>query len=49
MLRNRRHSQSQEENHSKYVLVPAGKAAQNVIVACRKYYLEVVLSLACHL
>ena len=32
ILRNRRHSRSLEELHSKYVLVPADKAAQNVIV-----------------
>ena len=43
ILGNRRHSRSLEELHSKYVLVPADKAAQNVIVVCRKYYLEVVL------
>ena len=43
ILRNRRHSWSLEELHSKYVLVPVDKAAQNVIVVCRKYYLEVVL------
>ena len=28
--------------HSGYVLVPADKAANNVIVVCKKYYLEVV-------
>ena len=27
----------------KYVLVPADKAANNVIVVCKKYYLEVVI------
>ena len=43
ILRSRRHLQSLEELHSKYVLVPADKAAQNVIVVCKKYYLEVVL------
>ena len=43
ILRNRRHLRSLGELHSKYVLVPADKAAQNVIVVCRKYYLEVVL------
>ena len=26
-----------------YVLVPADKAAQNVIVVCKKYYLQIVL------
>jgi len=43
ILRSRRHLQSLEELHSKYVLVPADKAAQNVIVVCKKYYWEVVL------
>ena len=43
VLRNKRHLRSLEELHSKYVLVPADKAAQNVIVVCKKYYLEVVL------
>ena len=28
----------------KFVLVPADKAANNVIVVCKKYYLDVVLS-----
>ena len=28
----------------KFVLVPADKAVNNVIVVCKKYYLEVVLS-----
>ena len=31
------------ELQSKYVLVPADKAANNIIVVCKKYYLEVVL------
>ena len=43
VLRNKRHLRSLEELHIKYVLVPADKAAQNVIVVCKKYYLEVVL------
>ena len=29
--------------HKEYVLVPADKAASNVIVVCRKYYLEVIM------
>ena len=29
--------------HENYVLVPADKAANNVIVVCKKYYLDVVL------
>ena len=40
---NKRHSRSLEELRRKYVLVPADKAAQNVIIVCKKYYLEVVL------
>ena len=32
-----------DETTSKCVLVTADKAAQNVIVVCKKYYLEVVL------
>ena len=43
ILRSRRHSRSLEELQGKYVLVPADKAAQNVIVVCKKYYLEVIL------
>ena len=43
ILKNSRHLRSLEELQSKYVLVPADKAAQNVIVVCKKYYLEVVL------
>ena len=43
ILKKKRHLRSLEELHSKYVLVPADKAAQNVIVVCKKYYLEVVM------
>ena len=43
ILKSKRHLRSLEELHSKYVLVPADKAAQNVIVVCKKYYLQVVL------
>ena len=43
ILKSKRHLKSLEEFHSKYVLVPADKAAQNVIVVCKKYYLQVVL------
>ena len=41
ILKNRVHSRSLEELHNKYVLVPADKAAQYVIIVCKKYYLEV--------
>ena len=43
ILKSKRHLRSLEELYSKYVLVPADKAAQNVIVVCKKYYLQVVL------
>ena len=29
--------------HEKYVLVPTDKAANNVIMLCKKYYLDVVI------
>ena len=43
ILKKKQHLRSLEELHNKYVLVPADKAAQNVIVVCKKYYLQVVL------
>ena len=39
VLRNKKHLRSLKELHNRYVLVPADKAAQNVIIVCRKYYL----------
>ena len=32
-----------DEFHQKYVLVPADKAGNNIIVVCKKYYVEVVI------
>lgn len=29
--------------HKEYILVPADKATNNVIIICKKYYLEVIL------
>ena len=43
VLKSRKHLNYLQELHSKYVLVPADKAVNNVIVVCKKYYLEVVL------
>ena len=43
ILKSEKHLKSLQELHSKYVLVPADKASSNVIVVCKKYYLEVVL------
>ena len=43
VLKNRVHLDYLNKLHEKYVLVPADKAANNVIVVCKKYYLDVVL------
>ena len=44
MLKTRKHLESLRLLHEKYVLVPADKAAKNVIVVCKKHYLEVVVN-----
>ena len=43
ILKTRKHLESLKTLHDRYVLVPADKAANNVIVVCRKYYLEIVI------
>ena len=43
IIRNKVHLDSLNSLHEKYVLVPADKAASNVIVVCKKYYLDVVI------
>ena len=43
ILKSEKHLRSLQELHSMYVLVPADKASSNIIVVCKKYYLEVVL------
>ena len=43
VLKSRKHLNYLHELQSKYVLVPADKAANNIIVVCKKYYLEVAL------
>ena len=43
VLKSRKHLNYLRELQSKYVLVPVDKATNNVIVVCKKYYLEVVL------
>ena len=43
ILKSEKHLKSLQELHSKYVLVQADKASGNVIVVCKKHYLEVVL------
>ena len=42
VLKSKKHLRSLKLLHSGYVLVQADKAANNVIVVCKKYYLEVV-------
>ena len=44
VLKSRKHLNYLRKLQGKYVLVPADKAANNVIVVCKKYYLEVVIS-----
>ena len=44
VLRNKVHLDCLNSLHEKYVLVPADKAANNVIVACKKYYIDVVIN-----
>ena len=43
VLKSRRYLDYLHEFQCKFVLVPADKAANNVIVVCKKYFLEVVL------
>ena len=43
VLKNRVHLDYLNKLHENYVLVPADKAANNVIVVCKRYYLDVVL------
>ena len=44
VLREKRHLEYLENFQKRYVLVSADKAKNNVIVVCKKYYLDVVLS-----
>ena len=43
VLKNRVHLDYLNKLHENYVLVPADNAANNIIVVCKKYYLDVVL------
>ena len=43
VLKNRVNLDYLNKLHENYVLVPADKAANNAIVVCKKYYLDVVL------
>ena len=44
VLKNILHLNSLSNLHENYVLVPADKAANNVIVVCKKYYLDVIVN-----
>ena len=44
VLKNPKHVEYLEKLHKCFVLVPADKAGGNVIVVCKKYYLEVILN-----
>ena len=44
ILRDQRHLKYLDDFQEQYVLVPADKASNNVIVVCKKYYLEVVVN-----
>ena len=43
VLKSRVHLDNLNKLHDKFVLVPADKASNNVIVVCKKYYLDVVI------
>ena len=43
IMKDKRQREFLEDLQKEYVLVPADKAANNIIVVCKKYYLEVVL------
>ena len=44
LLRKTKHKKHLEELQKEYVLVPADKAGSNIIIVCKKYYVEVVLN-----
>ena len=43
VLKNKVHLNNLEYIHENFVLVPADKASNNVIIVCKKYYLDVVI------
>ena len=43
VLKNKVHLKNLEYIHENFVLVPADKASNNVIIVCKKYYLDVVI------
>ena len=44
VLKNRAHLEYLEQFHQKYVLVPADKASSNIIVVCKKFYVDVMVN-----
>ena len=43
VLKSRVHLDNLNKMHENFVLVPTDKASNNVIVVCKKYYLDVVI------
>ena len=43
VLNNKKHNEFLKRFHEDYVLVPADKASNNIIVVCKRYYIEVML------
>ena len=44
VLKNRAHLEYLEQFHQKYVIVPADKASSNIIVVCKKFYVDVMVN-----
>ena len=44
VLKKNKHIKYLKDLHKEYVLVPADKASNNIIVVCKKYYIEVIIS-----
>ena len=44
IIKNPAHLEHSEQFHQKYVLVPADKASNNIIVVCKKFYVDVIIN-----
>ena len=44
VLKNRTHLEYLEKFHQKYVLVPTDKVSNNIIVVCKKFYVDVIVN-----
>ena len=43
VLNDKKHLKYFKEFHKQFVLVPADKASNNIIVVCKKFYVDVVI------